>query len=109
MLRLIIWLIILVASVWFGLAILRHPGYLFLVYQPWMVQMPLWFALISLILIFGLFYLLISSIDRLQFLLFRIQNWFRFRREHKLYSKTQHGLALLIEGQWRKAEKLLLD
>lgn len=109
MLRLVIWLIILVASVWFGLTVLRHPGYVFVVYQPWMVQMPLWFAFVSLLFVFGLFYILITSIDRFQFLLFKIKNWFRFRREHKSYSKTQHGLAYLIEGRWKKAESLLLS
>ena len=37
-----------------------------------------------------------------------MKNWFRFRREHQLYSKTQLGLAALIEGRWKKAERLLL-
>lgn len=106
--RLMIFLLLLVASVWLGLAIVRHPGYLFLVYQPWMVQMPLWFALLSLVLIFIVFYLLIDSVDRVQFMWFRIKNWLRFRRQHKFYSKTQYGLTLLIEGRWKKAERLLL-
>lgn len=107
--RLIILLIFLVASVWLGLIVMRHPGYLLLVYQPWMVQMPLWFALLAALLIFGLFYFVISSIDRLSFLWFRIKNWIRFRREQRSYSKTQHGLATLIEGRWKKAERLLLS
>lgn len=106
--RLIVLLLILIFSVWFGLEIVRHPGYLLLVYQPWMVQMPVWFALISLFIIFGLFYLLIDSIDRIQFLFYRLKNWLYFRREHQSYSKTQFGLAALIEGRWKKAERLLL-
>lgn len=106
--RLIIFLIFLVASVWFGVTVLRHPGYLLLVYQPWMVQMPLWFALISLLIIFGLFYLLIDSIDRIHFFYYRLKNWMKLRREHKAYSNTQLGLTNLIEGRWRKSEKLLL-
>lgn len=106
--RLILFLILLVASVWFGLAIVQHQGYLLLVYRPWMVQMPLWFALLSVIIILGLFYLLIDSIDQIQFLWFRFKNWLRFRKERRAYSKTQHGLALLIEGRYAKAERLLL-
>lgn len=108
MLRLIILLIFLVASVWLGLAIMQHPGYLLIVYQPWMMQMPLWFAILAFLVFLSVFYLLVISIDRLQFWWFRIKNWLRIRREHKSYSKTQHGLALLIEGRWAKAEKLLL-
>ena len=106
--RLIIFLLFLVASVWFGLLVLRHPGYLFIVYQPWMVQMPLWLALLSFIVLMSLFYLLIDSIDRLQFLWFRLKNWIHIRRVNQSFSKTQHGLVMLIEGQWRKAERLLI-
>jgi len=106
--RLFLFLLFLVASVWFGLTMMRHPGYLFVVYQPWMVQMPLWFALLALFFIFSLFYFFITGIDRLYFILFRIKNWLRLRREHRSYSKTQHGLATLIEGRWKKAERLLL-
>lgn len=106
--RLIVLLLFLFASVWFGLTIMQHPGYVFIVYQPWMMQMPLWFALIGLFVAFIFFYLLINSVDRLKFLWYRIKNWLRFRREHRSYSKTQHGQAALIEGRWKKAEHLLL-
>ena len=106
--RLIVLLLFLFASVWFGLTIMQHPGYVFIVYQPWMMQMPLWFALIGLFVAFIFFYLLINSVDRLKFIWYRIKNWLRFRREHRSYSKTQHGQAALIEGRWKKAEHLLL-
>lgn len=56
----------------------------------------------------GVFYLVITSVDKLHFLWFKLKNWLRIRREHKSYSKTQHGLALLIEGRFKKAERLLL-
>lgn len=107
--RLIIFLLLLVASVWIGLEVLRHPGFLLIVYQPWMVQMPIWFALLSFVIFFILFYLIIDSIDRIGFLWFRLKNWLHIRREHKSYSKTQQGLSALIEGRWKKAERLLLD
>lgn len=108
MLRLIIFLVFLIVSVWVGVEAVRHPGYVFLVYQPWMVQIPLWFALLALIVFFFLFYFLLSLVDRGHFLWFRIKSWFRFRHEQKLYSQTQQGLALLIEGRYKKAEHLLL-
>lgn len=106
--RLIIFLILLVASVWLGLEVLRHPGFLLIVYQPWMVQMPIWFALLSFVIFFFLFYFIIDSIDRIGFWWFRVKNWLHIRREHKSYSKTQYGISAFIEGRWTKAEKLLL-
>lgn len=107
--RLIIILIFLIASVWLGLLAIQHPGFLLIVYQPWMIQMPLWFALISFLLFFGLFYFIIDSFDRIGFWWFRLKNWLHIRREHKSYSKTQQGLELLIEGRNKKAEKYLLS
>src|SRR5258708_2537777 len=38
----------------------------------------------------------------------RFQHWLQYRREHRAYSKTRHGLTTLVEGRWKKAEKLLL-
>ncbi len=108
MLRLIIFLFFLLVSVWLGVELVRHPGFLLIVYQPWMVQMPLWFALLSVIFFLSLFYFLIVSIDGLGFLWYRLKNWSRLRREHQSYSKTQQGLCALIEGRWNKAERLLL-
>lgn len=105
---LILFLILLVASVWIGVMTMQHPGYLMVVSEPWMMQMPLWFAVITCLLLLLLFYLIIDSIDRIQLCWFTLCNWWRFRREQRLYNKTQHGLTLLIEGRWKKAERLLL-
>ena len=106
--RLFLFLLILIFSVWFGLEIAHHPGYLLVVYEPWMVQMPIWFALLSFLIILGLFYLIITSIDRIRFLIYRFKNWLHFRREHKSYSKTQLGLTALIEEKWKRSEQLLM-
>ena len=106
--RLLIFLLFLIGSVWAGLEIIRHPGYLFIIYQSWIVQMPLWFALISFIVALIIFYLLINSIDQLRWIGFRLKNWLRFRRANRSYSKTQDGLTMLIESRWKKAERLLL-
>src|SRR5689334_18287452 len=108
MLRLFIFLIALLASVWFGVVVVKHPGFLLIVYQPWMVEMPLWFAVVTFAIVLILFYLLINSIDRIKFSWYRLKNWFRFRREYQLFSKTQAGLCALIEGDPKQAERLLL-
>lgn len=106
--RLILLLVFLIASVWFGIHMMRHPGYLFIVYEPWTIQMPLWFALVSVVLVLAILYYLVTGFDHLQLLWYQFKNWLRFRKEHSAYSKTRHGLTLLIEAQWKKAEKLLL-
>lgn len=106
--RLIIILLFLIASVWIGLEVVRHPGFLLVVYQPWTIEMPLWFALLTIVIIFFLFYLLLTCIDWFQFTWYRFKNWLHYRREHKSYSKTHRGLITLIEGRWAQAERLLV-
>jgi len=107
--RLIIFVLFLMASVWFGLKVMQHPGYLLMVYQPYMVQVPLWFAAIALFVFILLFYFVVTSLDSVQFLFLRFKHWLQFRREHRAYNKTRHGLTSLIEGRWQKAEKLLMS
>lgn len=109
MIRLILFLVFLIASVYIGMEMMQHPGYLLIVYQPWTVEMPLWFAVLCLIVFISLFYLLIYFIMHSQFLWLRFKNWLSRRRERIVYSKTQHGLAMLIEGKWKKAERLLIS
>lgn len=106
--RLIVLLLLLVVSVWIGMEAVQHPGYVFIAYEPWLIQIPLWFGFLATLFIFGLLYVLINSVERIQFAWFRFTNWMRFRREHKLFNKTQYGLSLLIEENWYKAEKMLL-
>lgn len=108
MLRLLIFLIFLVASVWLGLEIFKHPGYLMIVYHPWLIQIPIWFAILSFLILLLLFYLLINGIDRLHLLAYQIKSWLRLRQEQKAFSTTQHGLAALIEGRDKVAEQLLI-
>jgi len=105
--RLLFVLLLLVASVYLGIHVMDHPGYLMIVYQPWMVQMPLWFACLAALLLLMIFYWLVTSFDWVYFCWFRFKNWMQLRREKRLYSKTQQGLAYLIESQWSKAEYLL--
>lgn len=108
MYRLIIYLLILIASVWIGLTVVKHPGYLLIMYQPWMVQMPLWFAILATVIFFLFFYFLITSIDQIHLLFYRFKNWLRIRRQNISYTKTQQGLAALIEANWQSAIRLFL-
>lgn len=108
MLRLILFLIFLIASIWLGILIVNHPGYLLVVFKPWMVQMPIWFALVGCLVILVIFYLIITSFDQVKLWSLKFKNWWHLRCEFKSYSKTQRGLSALIEGRWKKAEALLL-
>ncbi len=103
--RRFIWLLfVLVISVWLGLQIAKDPGTAFFSYRQWSIEMPLWFALLALILLLAVCYFiwyLLSGIDRF---FYRWGNWWRWRRKTQSYSKTNRGLIELIEERWKKAE-----
>lgn len=109
MLRFVIFLAFLLASIWVGVLLMRHPGYLLIVFHPWLVQMPIWLAILAVLLTFLLFYILLDTFSQIHFYWFQLKNWLRFRRQQKSFSKTQQGLIALIEGRYKNAERLLLD
>lgn len=102
-------LIILIVSVWIGMKIAEDPGYALFSYKHWTMEMPLWFAILASIVILFLLYGILRFFDSIDFSLYRLRNWLRWRRKYKSYSKTNRGLVELIEGHWRSAEHYLLD
>lgn len=105
-----IWiLLVLVLSVWLGIQIAADPGYALFYYRHWSVEMPLWFAIVVLILILFVLYCVLRFFDGISSSIYRIKNWLRWRRKNKSYNKTNKGLVDLIEGNWRSAEYYLLD
>lgn len=109
MLRFILILLVLILSVWLGVFLTNNQGYAYFIFRDWTVEMPLWFAALSIIIVFLLLYGLLRFFDSIGFSLYRFRNWIRWRRKYKAYSKTNRGLLELIEGHWKKAEYFLLS
>lgn len=107
--RFILFLIILLLSVWLGVKIAEDPGYAVFAYRHWTVEMPLWFAITCLIIFLFLLYGLLHFFDTLDFSFYRLKNWLRWRRKYRSYNKTNRGLIELIEGHWRPAEQYLIS
>lgn len=109
MLRFLFFLVILIFSVWLGLRVAEDPGYAVFAYRHWSVEMPLWFALVSMLVLLFVLYGVLRFFDGIDFTIYRWKNWLRWRRKYKSYSKTNRGLIELIEGHWRSAEYYLLE
>ena len=60
--RFIFLVLILMVSVLVGLKIAEDPGYAIFAYKHWTMEMPLWFAVVSVILGLLLFYFIFFSI-----------------------------------------------
>lgn len=109
MLRFIVFLMILVVSVYVGLKVAEDPGFALFTYQNWSVEMPLWLAFLALIVSFYLVSLIVRFFDDLDFSWYRFHAWRSLRRKNKADTQTNRGLVDLIEGDWENAERLLLQ
>lgn len=106
--RLLVTLLILVASVWIGAELARHPGYALFSYRQWVVEMPLWLAFIATVISF----LLLHSFWRMARFIRNIDQhfgqWLRQRLSNKAHDKTHRGLLAIVEEHWSNAERHLL-
>lgn len=108
MIRLLLFLILLVGSVWLGLQIYADPGYALFTYRGWTVEMPLWFAAFVIIAIFILIYSFMRLIARISGVSKRVRKWSRTRRIFRARKETNCGLIQLLEGHWHAAEVHLI-
>jgi len=107
--RFIALLIILFFSVWLGLLIAKDPGLAYFSDRQWSVTMPLWFAIVSFIIILWIFYFIFRLFSSADLIFYRLKNWVFWRRKDKSYTKTTHGIFQLIEGHYKNAEVLLSE
>jgi HemY protein len=105
----VVLLIIFLLSVFCGLKIAEDPGFAFFSYQNWSVEMPLWLAVVGLLVVFFFGYWLVQLVDGVDFSLYRFRNWRRLRKKTRSYSKTNRGLVELVEGNWQSAEDYLIE
>ncbi len=106
--RLFICFLILLVAVWAGLKIAANPGYLLIAYQKNTIQMPLWFAALSLIFIFIALYFSLRFLSNVFSLGAKLRSWSRTRRVRRAWIRTHRGLISLAAGDYAKAQKDLL-
>lgn len=107
MLRFIAFVIFLVVVVALGIELKHNPGYMLLSTNHWAVELPLWLAVVGIIVVFLVLYFLIRMIKYGGSLSGRWHNWSLRRSKNKAIKQTNKGLIQLVEGNWQQAEKLL--
>jgi len=101
------YVIILLLAILLGLMIKIDPGYVLIAYHHWTAEMPLWFAIIAIAIIFLLFHygiriwIAIANIGE-HWHLWKIKR--HFYREHPL---TSNGFMDLITENWENLTKSL--
>ncbi|HEY0635868.1 MAG TPA: heme biosynthesis HemY N-terminal domain-containing protein [Gammaproteobacteria bacterium] len=101
-------LLVLVATVALAVLVLQEPGYVLVVYEEWAVETTLSLLIGALVAGFILLYLLIRLLRNVWLLPQRMAEWKRARRRMRATAGTNRGLLALAEGNWAKAEKMLI-
>jgi HemY protein len=107
--RLIIFLIVLFIAVVIGLMVHFDPGYVLLAYGHWTVEMPLWFALLTVIIIFLLCHYAVRLWIAIKKSGGHWHSWRARKKTQKAHTLTGRGVLFLAEAHWSKAEKLLIQ
>lgn len=96
---------VLIIAVIAGLFIYQDPGYMFISYKTWGVEMPLWLAVVLAFLSFIILLLLFKIIGFLIHLPQKVSNW-RARKGWN-YTKINSNLSLLAicDEDWSSVKK----
>lgn len=103
--RLIIFILLLLLSVWAGLKMQAHPGYVLIAFNNLSIETTLWVSILTVLLLFILFYTILRFAGRITSAVKNFNKWFSSRRQRK----TIQGLLDLAEGNWKTAEKKLAN
>ena len=105
--KFIVFVLILLASVIFGVKIAQDPGYALFVYRQWMVELPLWLAIVIFFIFFALFYCFMNGLSALHLWFNRVKFWSRSRQIGKSYHALCLGVIDSLEGKYKSAERHL--
>ncbi len=108
MIRLIIVLLILAAAMLFGPELANHQGYMMIAVGEYTIEM----SVVTAVVIAVVFYIVLLIIEAILSRIFGIRRgvrrWWRQRRSQKAQLQTQKGVTALAEGQFQRAETLML-
>jgi HemY protein len=106
--KLLLLLIFISLSVFIGVGIAQDPGVLFLSYQHWTVEMPLWLGIGAIFVSVFLILLFIRLLIALGHAPRATKAWLRDRHLQRVRRRTIRGYIAFAEGSWKEAEKLLV-
>jgi HemY protein len=106
--RYIFYLAVLFLSVAAGAIIFQDPGYALFAYGQWTVEMPLWLALLSLVLFTFVVFFFLRLIVSIINIPSMIRHWNTRRKQRKYHELFFGALNYLILGRNDKATKFFI-
>lgn len=107
LIRLLVWFVLLLAAGTLAHFMVRHPGYVMVTWGQWMLEVTLWAALGSVVVLVLLAWLLLWAL--------KVSNPFRWVRRYRTHRdqkvariETAHAVTAWLQGQDEEAEAALL-
>ncbi len=104
--KLVLYFIVLLISVWVGVLIHNHAGYVLISFNHTTIEMTLWLAILAIILFVFLLYGLIRLLRGTYHLPARYRNWDQKRNRKKYDRLMLQGLGASLMAKWPQAEKI---
>ncbi len=92
---------------WAELKIKADPGYLLIVYQDYVIDMPLWLGILIFIITFVVLGVLWRILKSIYFTPRNVAAWYKEKSFERVRRRTVRGFLALAEGRWKDAEQLL--
>lgn len=107
--RAIFFILILLVAVWIGTHIVKDPGYVLFAYQKTTIEMPLWFFVLAVLILFSVLYYLILFLKGVVHFRQSLHYRLKKRRSVRAQHQTHLGIIALSEGKFKKAEAYLSE
>lgn len=103
--RLFSLVLILLFSVCIGFFLAKDPGYIFIHYGSWSIQMSLWVGALCFIIAFYLLYILLRVLKNTRLLKKRLSIWRRIKHAQKIQKHSQQAWCAYLKGQHDLAKR----
>lgn len=107
--KLIWFTLVLVLAVWVGIYLKADPGIVIIRVSSWRVDLPLWLAILGVLLLFFIFHYILKFFAFLMHYDKIINDFVLSHKTKKARQLTNRGFIELAEGEWSKAEKHFLQ
>lgn len=105
--RLILALLVLLFAIWIGVKIAADPGYVLIAYHHLVIEMPLWVAVVGVVVIFLLLYCLLRLYTAINVLPRRWRAWFTRRYDRIARELMEHNLLARAHVDMEEWDRLV--
>ena len=109
MIRMLLILLLLFASVWLGIHLHGDPGYILVVFRHWTLETTAWVGVAAILISFALLYIFFLSYTKTVHLPASWHHWRIKHRAGRARNKTTQGLIEFSEGHWKSAKTHLMQ